>query len=72
MDILVLGTVSSLDVVKVLAHAQKRLDREMNTVVIRRKKFLEAKESGERFVQRLMSEPNLFVIGDATGLGKPG
>ena len=72
IDILVIGTVSLLNVVKALGQAQERLGREMNPVVMRRKKFLEAKESGDRFVQRLMKEPKLFVLGDATRLGKPG
>lgn len=64
VDILVIGTVSLLDVVKALGQAQEQLGREMNPVVIRRRRFLDAKESGDRFVQRLMREPKLFVIGD--------
>lgn len=72
VDILVIGSVSLLDVVKALGQAQEQLGREMNPVVMSRKKLLEAKESGDRFVQRLMKEPKLFVIGDASRLGKPG
>jgi predicted nucleotidyltransferase len=72
VDFLVIGTVSLLDVVKALGQAQERLGREMNPVVMSRKKFLEAKQSGDRFVQRLMREPKLFVIGDAARLEKPG
>lgn len=72
VDILVIGTVSLLDAVKALGQAQERLGREINPVAMRRKKFLEAQESGDRFVQRLMKEPKLFVIGDAESLKKPG
>lgn len=72
VDILVIGTVSLLDVVKALGKAQEQLGREMNPVVMRRKKFLEAKETGDRFVQRLLKEPKLFVIGDADSLAKLG
>ncbi|HZD53836.1 MAG TPA: nucleotidyltransferase domain-containing protein [Woeseiaceae bacterium] len=70
VDILVIGTVSLLDVVKALGQAQERLGREMNPIVMRRKKFLEAKESGERFVQRLLREPKRFVIADAARFKK--
>lgn len=72
VDILVIGTVSLLDVVTALGQAQERLGREIDPVVMRRKKFLEAQESGDRFVQRLMKEPKLFVISDAERVGKPG
>lgn len=72
VDFLVIGTVSLLDVVKALGQAQERLGREMNPVVMSRKKFFEAKQSGDRFVQRLMREPKLFVIGDAARLEKSG
>jgi predicted nucleotidyltransferase len=72
VDILVIGTVSLLDVVKALGQAQERLGREVNPVVMSRKKFLDAKQSDERFVQRLLREPKLFVIGDAGSLEKPG
>lgn len=70
VDILVIGTVSLLDVVKALGQAQDRLGREMNPVVTRRKKFLEAKERGDRFLQRVLQEPKLFVIGDAARFEK--
>jgi predicted nucleotidyltransferase len=70
VDILVIGTVSLLDVVKALGQAQEQLGREMNPVVMRRKKFLEAQESGDRFVQRLLKESKLFVLGEAARLGK--
>lgn len=72
LDILVIGSVSLLDVVKALGQAQEQFGREMNPVVMSRKRFLEAKKSGDRFVERLMREPKLFVFGDAARLGKPG
>ena len=65
VDIFILGRVSLLDVVKALAQAQERLAREMNPVVMSRKKFLEAQKANERFVRRILDEPKLFVVGDA-------
>ncbi|HZD52554.1 MAG TPA: hypothetical protein VE175_05865 [Woeseiaceae bacterium] len=44
VDILVIGTVSLLDVVKAPGQPQERPGRDMNPIVMRRKEFLEAKE----------------------------
>jgi DNA-binding transcriptional ArsR family regulator len=68
VDIFILGRVSLLDVVKALAQAQERLAREMNPVVMSKKKFLEAQKANDRFVRRILDEPKLFVVGDANVL----
>lgn len=68
VDIFIIGRVSLLDVVKALAQAQERLAREMNPVVMSKKKFLDAQNRNERFVRRVLDEAKLFVIGDANVL----
>jgi hypothetical protein len=68
VDIFIIGRVSLLDVVKALAQAQERLAREMNPVVMSKKKFLDAQKTNERFVRRILDEPKLFVVGDANVL----
>jgi hypothetical protein len=60
VDIFVVGRVSLLDVVKALAQAQERLAREMNPVVMSKKKFLEAQEANEWIVCRILDEPKPF------------
>ena len=68
VDIFIIGRVSLLDVVKALAQAQERLAREMNPVVMSKKKFLDAQKTNEWFVCRILDEPKLFVVGDANVL----
>ena len=68
VDIFIIGRVSLLDVVKALGQAQEHLAREMNPVVMSKRKFLDARKANERFVRRILDEPKLFVIGDASGL----
>lgn len=72
VDILVIGRVSLLDVVTALGQAQEELRLELNPVVMSRRKFLDAKRNKDRFLKRILDEPKLYVIGDATSLEKPG
>ncbi|MGH6946887.1 MAG: nucleotidyltransferase domain-containing protein [Kiloniellales bacterium] len=72
LDILVIGRVSLLDVVTALGEAQEELRLELNPVVMSRKKFLDAKRDKDRFLKRVLDEPKLYVVGDATRLEKPG
>jgi predicted nucleotidyltransferase len=70
VDIFILGRISLLDVVKALAQAQERLAREMNPVVMSKKKFLEAQKANDRFVRRILDEPKLFVVSDAVPVAR--
>lgn len=72
VDILVIGRVSLLDVVTALGQAQEELRLELNPVMMSRKKFLDAKRNKDRFLKRILDEPKLYVIRDATSLEKPG
>jgi predicted nucleotidyltransferase len=68
VDIFIIGRVSLLDVVKALGQAQEHLAREMNPVAMSKRKFLDARKANARFVRRILDEPKLFVIGDASVL----
>lgn len=72
VDILVIGRVSLLDVVTALGHAQEELRKELNPVVMSRRKFLDEKRNGDRFLKRVLDEPKLYVIGDPTSFEKLG
>jgi predicted nucleotidyltransferase len=71
VDILVIGRVSLLDVVTALGHPQEELRRELNPVVMSRKKFVAARSTRDRFLQRVLDGPKLYVIGDAASLEEP-
>lgn len=64
LDICVLGEVELLDVVMALASVQESLRREINPVVMSAKQFANALAEQERFAERLVAEPKIFVIGD--------
>jgi len=64
LDICVLGEVELLDVVKATGSVQERLRREINPVVMSAKQFVSDLANHERFAERLVAEPKIFVIGD--------
>jgi predicted nucleotidyltransferase/DNA-binding MarR family transcriptional regulator len=63
LDICVLGEVELLDVVKALGSVQESLRREINPVVMSAKQFASDLANQERFAERLVAEPKIFVIG---------
>jgi predicted nucleotidyltransferase len=64
VDICVLGEVELLDVVKAIGPVQESLRREINPVVMSAKQFANDLANQERFAERLVAEPKIFVIGD--------
>jgi predicted nucleotidyltransferase len=70
LDICVLGNVSLRDVVTSLSPVQETLRREVNPVVMTPSKFSELSGKKDRFVTRVLSEPMLFVKGNADELAK--
>jgi predicted nucleotidyltransferase/DNA-binding HxlR family transcriptional regulator len=63
VDLLVLGDVSLIEVVKALSPVQVTLGREINPVVMAVNRFLAQLEKKERFATRVMTEPKIFVMG---------
>lgn len=70
VDLCLLGDVSLLEVVKSLSLVQDTLGREMNPVVMTTRKFVGLVAKQDRFVIRILSEPKIFVLGDANDLAK--
>ena len=64
VDICVLGEVALLDVVEAMGSLQESLRREINPVVMTAKQFAGDLANHERFAERLVAEPKIFVIGD--------
>jgi len=69
VDLFVLGAVSLVDVVGTLAPLHERLGRTVNPVVMTPAAFRKQRKFGDRFIRRVMSEPKIFVFGDADDLG---
>jgi predicted nucleotidyltransferase len=70
LDICVLGEVELLDVVKAIGSLQESLRREINPVVMSAKQFASDLANEERFAERLVAEPKIFVIGDESEFRK--
>jgi hypothetical protein len=64
LDICVLGELELLDVVKAVGSLQESLRRDINPVVMSAKQFASDLANHERFAERLVAEPKIFVIGD--------
>jgi predicted nucleotidyltransferase len=71
VDLLVVGSVPFANVVEASHAARVRLGREVNPVVMSKDAFWSKRRARDRFVSRVMKEPKIFVIGDASELGKP-
>jgi predicted nucleotidyltransferase len=70
VDVLVVGSVKFATVVGALTPAGEKLRRAINPVVMTRASFVMKLREGDRFVSRLANEPKIFLIGDASDLGK--
>ncbi len=64
VDVLVLGDLALLDVVKALSPLQQILGREINPVTMTTDRFVSQLEKQERFALQLVDEPKVFVKGD--------
>jgi predicted nucleotidyltransferase len=71
IDLLVVGSVPFENVVEACHSARERLGREVNPVVMSGNAFRAKQRGHDRFLSRVLKEPKIFVIGDASELGKP-
>ena len=70
LDICVLGDVTLLEVVKALGPVQDDLSREVNPTVMSVTDFVKQYEDRNRFAERIVDEPKIFVIGDESEFEK--
>lgn len=64
IDLLVVGDVGFVDLVRALNPMQEALRREINPVLYSPDEFQRRMESGEAFARELLDKPKLFVKGD--------
>lgn len=70
VDLLLIADCSFGDAVKALHPAQATLQREINPVLYTATEFAKRIESRDGFVQNILANPQLFVIGSPNDLGK--
>ena len=72
IDVLVLGRLKLIDVVRALADVGQKLNREINPIVMTSDEFASMIGRNDRFAMLLVEEPKIFVIGDEVEFGKLG
>lgn len=72
VDILVLGSLQLIDVVRALDPVGQVLNREINPVVMTSNEFVLLLGKNDRFAMRVVEEPKVFVIGDQIEFGELG
>lgn len=63
LDLCVLGDITLFEVVKALGSVRDYLRRDINPVVMNTSRYIELLAEHDRFVERVNSEPKIFVIG---------
>lgn len=72
IDLLVVGDVTFAEVVRVTRPAQQQLGRDVNPTVYTSQEFRQKLEAGHHFLQALVDELRLDVIGDSSELERLG
>jgi predicted nucleotidyltransferase len=70
LDLMIIGEAKFADVVQALGHAQEALRREINPALFPVREFRRKLAAGEPFLERVVADKKLFVIGGDDDLGK--
>lgn len=68
IDLIVIGSMTSLELSRQLTPLKEQLDREMNPIMIRVDEFQENVKKGDPFTQSILEKPKIFLIGDGDEL----
>ncbi len=70
VDVLIVGDLSFAQAVAALHPVQQDLQREINPAVYTATEFRQKIQKGGRWVQEILTQPKLFMIGNANDLGQ--
>jgi predicted nucleotidyltransferase len=70
IDLMVVGTLSPVELALPLRHARELLGREINPTVYTPAEFKKRRAANDHFLTRVLDKPKLFVIGNRNELGK--
>lgn len=70
LDLMIVGDVKFAEVVRALGHVQESLRREINPNLFPPREFRQKVAAGEPFLERVLADKKLFVIGGDDDLGK--
>jgi predicted nucleotidyltransferase len=72
IDLLIVGDIGLRQVTKLLSGVADKVGREINPKVFTPQEFRRRKRTGDHFLNRVLAEPRIFVIGDEHELGTMG
>jgi predicted nucleotidyltransferase len=64
VDVMIVGDISFSRSVELLKDAQKKLDREINPVVMKREEFNDRLVNGHYFIRDVLNKPVIYIVGD--------
>ena len=70
VDVMIIGNIQLVDVVKAFSPVQQTLGREINPVIMTAKKFATQLKKNDRFVSRVLDEAKVFIIGNEDEFAK--
>ncbi len=70
IDLMVVGTISPLELSLPLRHARELLGREINPTVYSLKEFQMKRAAKDHFLTHVLDKPTLFVLGNENELGE--
>ncbi len=72
IDLFVIGNISLRKISKLLRVSSEKIGREINTITMDEKEFIERKNNKEHFVTQVIESPKIMVIGNEDELEKLG
>jgi len=72
IDLMVIGPASFTEVVTALAHVQEQLGRDINPTLYSREEFQKKLRAGHHFLESVLREPKVLIIGTEHELGRMG
>jgi uncharacterized protein len=72
IDLLVIGTVTLRQTIRLLAGVPEKIGREINPKTFTPEEFRRRKRTGDHFLRNVLSEPRIFIVGDEHELGAMG
>lgn len=72
IDLLVVGDIGLRDVTKLLSGIPDKVGREINPKVFTPQEFRRRKRTGDHFLNRVLAEPRIFILGNEHELGTMG
>jgi predicted nucleotidyltransferase len=72
VDVMVVGSVSRRALASALAPAARELGRELNPVILSAEEFTARRQSGDHFLEAVLAEPRIWLVGDDATLAALG